>query len=392
MKKVLLHTIILMIMSIDIYAKGDIVPVEPTVKVEDAQQNDALFKTLDGYIRFGYQHDDKSNTDLALGGKLHIETKAWNGLSAGASFYTTNSLGQHDGAGYSFFDTNNNSYSILGEAYLQGQWGNTTLKIGRQEIDTPFADTDDIGMIPDTYEAAVLINKDIADTTIILAQLQKGAGVDFDKPSKFTKINGSNNVQTFGVIYEGIQGLTASGWYYNLKDFDIDSIVYADVNYEGESNGFSYALGAQYASENYSASGTDAASIYGMSASAGYAGVTLLAAYNKSNDNAASNGFGGGPFFTSSNFMTLVEAGSDGEALLLNAEWDASDAGLAGLTLSVGKLTLTDASGTDTDELDIGVSYAFNDKLGIDAFYSDIDDKINADKFKNTRIFVNYTF
>jgi len=389
MGKLALSTTILMIMSIGIEAGGNITPVVPGAPVAEKT---SFIKTVGGYIRFGYQHDDKSNTDLALGGKLHIETKAWNGISAGASFYTTNTLGQHDGAGYPFFDGNNHSYSILGEAYLLGQWGDTTLKMGRQEIDTPFADTDDIGMIPDTYEAAVLINKDIADTTIILAQLQKGAGVDFDKPSKFTKINDSNNVQTLGVIYEGIEGLAISGWYYNLKDFEINSIVYADVNYEGESNGFSYAVGAQYASQNYSTSGADAALVYGVSASAGYAGITLGTAYNKSNDNAASNGFGGGPFFTSSNFMTLAEAGADGEALLLSIEWDASDAGLDGLTLSVGKLTLTDASGTDTDELDVGVSYAFNDNLSIDAFYSDIDDKINTDTFKNTRIFANYTF
>ncbi len=380
-------------------AGGNITPIEPKVEtVAPAVQDDAFIKTVNGYIRGGYQNSDITGdgkyTDIALGGKLHIDTNAWNGISAGASFYTTNALEKHEGNGVPFFDANNDSYSILGEAYLQGQWGNTTLKIGRQEIDTPFADTDDIGMIPNTFEAGLLINKDIADTTIVLAQVQKMAGVDADKPSKFTKINGNNHVQVLGVTYEGIEGLALSGWYYNLKEYAVDKIGYIDANYEGSINGFTYGLGGQYASQNYSADGAQKASIYGANVSAGMesVGLTIGVAYNKSADNSATNGFGGGPFFTSAEHLTLAEAGINGEALMLTAEWDASVVGANGLTLSAGKLTLEDANGVEGDELDIVASYAFNDDLSIDAIYSDIDDKINGDKFKNTRVFVNYTF
>ncbi|WP_024787729.1 MULTISPECIES: OprD family outer membrane porin [unclassified Lebetimonas] len=355
--------------------------------------NSDLLKKVDGYVRLGYQHDDKdSKTDLAIGGKLHAETKSFSGISAGVSFYTTNAIrNNHDGGSVPFFDADNKSYSILGEAYLLGKFKNTTIKIGRQELDTPFADTDDNGMIPNTFEAEILTNTDLLGTTIVLGQIQRWAGVDTDEPSKFTKLIDKHNVQVGGITYEGIENLALSAWYYNLKDNDIDRIFYTDANYEGEKDDFSYSLGVQYANQHYNASNEDSAKVYGFSASAGYKGFTLGVAYNKSNDNGADNGFGGGPFFTSANFLTIAEAGKDGDAVLVNGEWDASDV-IKGLSLNTGYVTLHDKDDTKSTEFDAGLSYAFNDNLSLDVIYSDVDDKINDDKFKNTRVFVNYAF
>ncbi|WP_024789869.1 hypothetical protein [Lebetimonas sp. JH292] len=72
---------------------------------------------------------------------------------------------------------------------LLGKFKNTTIKIGRQELDTPFADTDDNGMI--RYRKSCFIG------------------------------------------------------------FDIDRIFYTDANYEGEKDDFSYSLGVQYANQHY---------------------------------------------------------------------------------------------------------------------------------------------
>ena len=38
---------------------------------------------------------------------------------------------------------NHDSFSVLGEAYIQAEFSNTTLKLGRQELETPFVNTDD---------------------------------------------------------------------------------------------------------------------------------------------------------------------------------------------------------------------------------------------------------
>jgi imipenem/basic amino acid-specific outer membrane pore len=364
------------------------------------QANDmSIIENVEGYVRLGYQNTDISGdtdyADMALGGKLHIDTVSWNGISAGASFYTSQSLEKNEGylsgAGMPFFDGSGKGYSILGEAYLQGQWGNTTVKVGRQEIDTPFADTDDIGMVPNTFEAAVLVNRDIKDTTIVLAHIDRMAGVDAEVPGEFTEINDDNGVQALGISYEGIEGLSLAGWYYNAKD--VVKVPYIEAEYETNLEGIEVVLGAQYAYMDWE--GAPAAKVFGASLSAGVesTGLTLGAAYNKSSDGAADDLFGGGPFFTSSEHLTLASAGADGEALMLLAEWDAGIAGFEGLTLGAGHLTLEDAAGLESKELDLIASYAFNDALSMDIIYSDIDDKIDSgDKLNNLRVFVNYTF
>jgi hypothetical protein len=390
MKEIILSTSSLMIMSIGLHAGGATVP-----EAVATPPSNHFIKTVEGYVRFGYQHDNHSHTDLALGGKLHIETQSWNGISMGASFYTTNVIGgKNEGAGYPFFDANNHAYSLLGEAYLQGKWGNSMLKIGRMENDTPFEDTDDLAMIKNTYESIVFTNKDIADTTIYLSHTQRMAGVDSSQgePSKFRDITNDNGIQIAGITYEGIEGLTLSSWYYRLNKYTIDTIAYFEASYENSFNDFNYTLGAQYTSQGHNIGET--ASAYGLLASVGFkpAGIALSAAYNRSYDNEITVGFGGGPLFTSSEHLTVVESGIEGEALLLGATLDAGIIGIEGLSLSVGKLTLTDTTGTHSDELDITLSYAFNDNLSIDAIYSDVDDTINADAFKNSRVFINYSF
>ena len=386
MHKTVLSIIILMIMSIDICAKEDISSITLEVQVETAPSNNFL-KTINGNVRLGYQHDDNDNADLALGGKLHIETNDWYGLSAGASFYTTNHLGQHDGATVPFFDANNDSYSLLGEAYIQGQWGNTTLKVGRQEIDTPFADTDDLGMVPNTFEAAVFTNTDIADTTIVLMQVQKMSGVDSEDAGEFNKLNGSDGVQILGLSYEGIAHTTLTGWFYNVSGEG--QISYFDASYEDETDTYTYGAVAQYVMQNYE-HGEDS-TIYGVAASFGikYLGLTSTLAYNKTEGRAAENFFGGGPFLTNAEHNTLKEAGIDGNTLLLTLEWDAASAGLDGLNFILN-IDGHHGEKKDAHEYDFGVEYAFNDTTQFSAIYSHVDD--NEDSFKNLRLFVNYTF
>jgi len=121
-------------------------------------------------------------------------------------------------------------------------------------------------------------------------------------------------------------------------------------------------------------------------------GMSISAAYNTVHDNYATNGFGGGPFYTSSEHLTLREANADGNALLFSAGFDTGIIGIDGLELGVGYLTLTDNNDIESTELDLVASYTFNDNLSVDVIYSDVEDDINGDTFENTRIFVNYTF
>ena len=268
------------------------------------------------------------------------------------------------------------------------------MTIGRQEIDTPFADTDDIGMIPNTFEAAMLVSQITEDTTMTLGHLHKMAGVDAPYPSEFTRINDDQGVQLLGVSYEGISNLVLSAWDYRLNHYQTDNIAYFEADYENKYNDLTYGVNLQYALQNTQIPGADNADIYGIDASVGFenTGLAFGVAYNKSKGNAADNGFGGGPFFTSSEHLTLAEANGEGEAFLYTLNWDAKSIGLEDLSFLIGKFILEDDSGIQSDEIDFVASYSFSDALSIEAYVSHIDDKINAAKCKNTRVFLNYTF
>ncbi len=358
------------------------------------------FKT-DGYIRVGYQnHDidgDKSYKQDSIGGKLSIYNDDFktNGIGGKISFYTTNKISNNEVNGVNFFDDNNASYSILGEAYLFGRYQNSTLKIGRQELDTPFADTDDIGMIPNTFEAAVLANTDLPDTTLLLAGVRRWSGVDAPKPSSFTKMQNDDPVKMVGIIYEGIKNLGLSAYYYDIDDKiagDIDSISYAEAIYDGNYNSIGYELGLQSANQKFK--GEKTAKIVGYSLGVNFdkLGLGFSYAYNKSKDHSASNGFGGGPFFTSCDDLTIDGMGADIKADRYGVSFDASNYGLSGLNLGYSYLKIKNPTSQKSTESDYTLEYEIGKNLNLNIHHIVVDDRINSEKYKNTRLFVNYNF
>ena len=211
---------------------------------------------LDGYIRGTYQnHDiknDKVYKDDAIGGKLHFETDSMDGVSLGASLYASSSVINYDNRGLiALRGETHKSYSILGEAYLKSEFGKNVLTIGRQEIETPFAQIDDIGMIPNTFEAVTLINNEMEDTILFLGQIQKMSGVDAEVIDKFTKVNGSKKMQVLGLTYDGIADLALLGWYYRMSGAEVDNITYLEAMYEKEFGAYAYSLGLQYSKQGH---------------------------------------------------------------------------------------------------------------------------------------------
>jgi len=344
----------------------------------------------DGMVRVGYQSHETENdidTEFALGLKLHLETAPYYGLQAGATLFTSQGNGEEGFEGIPFFDENNEDYAILGEAYLKAAFFQTTLVLGRQSFDTPFADSDDIGMVPNTFEALTLLNTSLKDTTIFLSQVQKWAGVDSEAPGTFSDINRNDGMQILGITYEGVPKITLSGWFYHLKD--VVKISYLEANYEDETDRFTYGAAMQYAFQDYD--NTESSSIYGAAASFGVkkTGLTMTIAYNKVIGIAADNFFGGGPFFTNAEHNTLREEGPDGKTILYTLSWDASTVGVEGLNF----MTNIDAHRGEQNharEYDFGMSYTYSDALNFSAIYSDVE---NGDlTYKNLRIFVNYCF
>jgi imipenem/basic amino acid-specific outer membrane pore len=265
-----------------------------TVNVYAADTLSAMFLDgkISGQIRTfwvdreyqGTAGNDTHRDGMAIGGHLKYETAEYHGLSIGAAAYTSNAIiinsprddymraGTATRNDMSLLGSDNKDYVFLGEMYGQYKIGNTAFKAGRQKLETPLTGTDDARMVPNLFEAYLITNKDIADTTLVAGHLTKFAqgtfgriydhslyrkhkatstsmmlsatsGYSFvdslDQTGDFTNMGeyatgqSTNGVSVFSATYTGIKGLKAQVWDYYAHDM-LNSI-YGDINY-------SYAL------------------------------------------------------------------------------------------------------------------------------------------------------
>ena len=185
---------------------------------------------------------DYTRTANAIGGHLKFETADYKGLSFGTAFYTTNGfLNDTPKTDYTKVDPtllgkDNNSYAMLGEAYLQFKYSNTTFKGGRQKLDTPLAGSDDARMLPNLFEAYVLTNSDIANTTLVATHVTKFAQGTFGRV-----YNGGILSATSG--YSAVDSRNHTGDFVNMGEYAVGkatngvtalAAVYKNANFKAQ--------------------------------------------------------------------------------------------------------------------------------------------------------------
>lgn len=113
---------------------------------------------------------------------------------------------------------------------MVGQFGKTTVKVGRQQLDTPLAGSDDIRMVPNLFEAALVINTDLPDTTLIGGYVARMAGWDSasDRPNRTQFQSMSRSALNSLVDTATNSTVTASGNGYDIGDRGV--YVVAAVN------------------------------------------------------------------------------------------------------------------------------------------------------------------
>jgi hypothetical protein len=286
-----------------------------------------------------------NRNSLAIGGNLGIETDPINGLSLGLKFYTTNGINLHDGgkssANYdpSLYGDDFDSYSMVGEAYLNYKYENTNIKIGRQKLNTPLAAADDARMLPNLFEAVVISNSDIKDTTLIAAHVTKEAvgtfGNVYGTPSQLSLQSGygfgyklgtngnftdmgkialgesadTDGVSAVAAVYNGIAGLKLQAWDYYAHD--ILNAIYLQADYGWNcllSDSVKMKASVQYINESDigdKLAGDVDSSFTAIKLGAGYSALSGYVAYSTtdSNTDAQANGgiitpWGGIPAFT----------------------------------------------------------------------------------------------
>jgi hypothetical protein len=200
----------------------------------------------------------------------------------------------------------------LGEAYFVYKIGKTIAKIGRQELDTPLAYSETWNAAPNTFEAAVLVNQDIPDTTLVAAYVSRGNGYDNNYAVNGAATRAGINTKTvtsngtfynyhanagvgdavggayaLAMVNKSIPNLTVHPVYYNVLDtamaywvdatYNVPNIVkiealYANVDPVGATQRTLDALKA--------AASNDTTTAYAGQLSGEFAGVKLAGAYS----------------------------------------------------------------------------------------------------------------
>jgi len=356
MKKILKISLIASVALSSLYAAD-------TNSVKDMFTNGST----SGQVRLGYINVNSAddNYATALGGQLKFETAALSGVSLGAAMYTSQSVNSLSGSGDEFnseLTSTNGNYTELAEAYINYGMGDFNFRIGRQLIDTPLADSDDIRMTPHTFEAAVASYtlKDLG-VTFIGANLQRWQGVDADYENATNNSwadTGIDGTWMGAAIYEN-DNTEAALWYYNIDK--AANAIYIDVVGSVEFGGVDITLGVQYLSESeIDSSGVDG-NIMGVMAEATVADVTLMAAYNNLSVDAGKEifeGFGGGSSFTNMDTNTAGLFGDeDSASMLFSLGYEIIG---ANIIAAYGDFKADDSDNHAT-EIDLGVEYSYND-------------------------------
>ncbi len=150
--------------------------------------------------------------------------------------------------------------SWFNEAYVTVATGKTIAKIGRMELDTPLAFTEKWSIEKNTFEAAVLINQDIPDTTVVAAFVGTGNGTEAFGQNAQSNVQaldlamgpivnadgnfatyGENGAYALGVVNNSVEPLTAQAWYYDVSKLAQAYWLQADLSMEGMMAGAQYS-------------------------------------------------------------------------------------------------------------------------------------------------------
>ena len=176
----------------------------------------------------------------------------------------------------------------MNEAWIAATVGKTTAKIGRMELDTPLVFTEKWSIEKNTFEAAVLINQDIPDTTLVAAYVGNGngneaygenatgavttlglaAGAVVNADGKFTTY-GTDGAYAVGAINNSFKPLTVQAWYYDLTRLADAYWLQADLDAStlgvaGLTAGVQYTSAEAKTGNSLSIANTDSSSTYAV--------------------------------------------------------------------------------------------------------------------------------
>lgn len=272
----------------------DNVKVNGEAKVWYQTTEDSTVPTKDFFDK---ETNSLANVSLMVGATMDLTS----GVSMGASAYALSTLGLENilvgdvpSNKHKAGNTNGTADTSVAERVSDQAWmrelylaytaGKTTAKIGRQELNTPLAFTEKWNVVDNTFDAAVLLNNDIQDTTLVGAWVGKHNGIGSTGSATVNykgqfETFGASGAYAFAAINKSIPNTTVQGWYYNVLDVADAYWLQADTKVAGMVD-----LGVQFANMDPKAAATEDTSIYAVKAAVDVSGVNVYAAYSSASD------------------------------------------------------------------------------------------------------------
>ncbi|KIM03399.1 MAG: hypothetical protein KN64_12280 [Sulfurovum sp. AS07-7] len=153
---------------------------------------------------------DKAGSAANVGLRVNVAGDLGNDVGIGVEGVALGTLGLEKNLVSNVMQTAGNSGELndaaLSQIYVTKKIDNTTLKLGRQELPaavSPLAFSEDWNVFKNTYDAAVAINSDLPDTTLV------GAWVSSNGDNDRSNLSGYINSTTRGAVEGGGYMLTA---------------------------------------------------------------------------------------------------------------------------------------------------------------------------------------
>lgn len=349
--------------------------------------------TVNGYIRsfnwtnHNFYYSGTDNNTFTIGGALHAETKKYSGFSAGGTFYTAqapfNSSSNID-------PTLGKNINTVGEAYGDYKNSMVDIKVGRQSLDTPFANGADYRMIPALYGGVTAVIKPSDNVSITVDRINYFEGW---AQSGFSETNGytsgpfaqANTFTTPGFLTVGVKDtltlstlkLDSQAWYYRF--YGIANLGFLDEKISMTSGKtFNPFFGMQLVNENSSGSallGSVNSQLMGAIAGVTFSNgsVSAGAVHIPHNSNAVNNGgmispythiFGSAALYTQ-NLLFATEDQGSGNAYILHGDYKFTPQISGWAAFNQFNMQSGIASSPTIREYTVSASYAFSNIKGL---------------------------
>ena len=385
--------------------------VEVLPKKADSWDNAFRYADAYGKIRLGYfggRYDKETSTlqnsfAAAIGGILGIRTAELWGFRLDAAAYISQDLPfLYDTAKRSndFYTADGSSYAYLAEANIGYSSDLFEAKVGRFAIDMPYANTDDLRMSQNTFEGAWGHLHYTQAWSSQLFYLQRWAGFDSadeeNSQNEFKKlVDGGYGMIGASLAYEYNEESEVSLWLHHIDK--MADILYGEINGVYDINDvwhLDYGLQAAHLMEQ-DASDIDG-DVYGAMLIGHYENVFAGVASDFArvdNGKRVTDGFGGGPYFTSLDEATIAYAsdlvpGENVDTYRFSLGYDKKE-WFSAFEYAYGYMS---ASSDAIKEHDLIYTFDMDEKWQAQAVAASFKEKDNNVRFNRVVVRIEYNF